>query len=88
MTDEANIISFINGVSAAGGGDGPEAVLDGLYDSIYKVGWRKDSLRFIFHIADAPPHGKEYTGSVGGDGFPSGCPCLIKIEDLANAMKD
>ena len=50
--------------------------------------WRKDSLRYIFHIADAPPHGKEYTGSTGGDGFPGGCPCGISIDSLAGALKE
>lgn len=45
-------------------GDYPEAVLDGLYDAATKISWRdakhKPSLRYIFHIADAPPHGKEF----------------------------
>lgn len=50
------------------------------------MSWRKDSLRYLFHIADAPPHGREYTGG-GGDGFPEGCPCGIKIETLAEGLK-
>ncbi len=87
LGEEASIISFISTVTAAGGGDGPESVLDGLYDSINKIAWRKDSLRYIIHIADAPPHGKEYTGG-SGDGFPDGCPCKIKIEDLAMQIKE
>jgi hypothetical protein len=56
-------------------------VLDGLYDSVYKISWRKDSTKYLFHIADAPPHGKEYNAS--GDGFPAGCPCAITIEKIA-----
>ena len=86
LTDEPTLQSFLGTVSAAGGGDGPESVLDGIYDSIHKVGWRDKSLRYIFHIADAPPHGREYTDG-SGDGFPSGCPCGIKIETLAEQMK-
>ena len=61
--------------------------MDGLYDSIHKAGWRDKSLRYIFHIADAPPHGKRYTGG-SGDGFPDGCPCGTDIEELAAAMKE
>lgn len=44
-------------------------------------------MRFLFHIADAPPHGTRYTGGVG-DGFSSGCPCKITIEPLAELMKE
>ena len=40
-------------------------------------------MRYLFHIADAPPHGREYTSGTG-DGFPDGCPCGIKIETLAD----
>ena len=61
--------------------------MDGLYHSIHSVGWRDKSLRYIFHIADAPPHGKRYTGG-SGDGFPEGCPCGIEIEKLAADMKE
>lgn len=87
LGDESNILSYLSSVSAAGGGDGPEAVMDGLYDSIFKISWRKDSMRFIFHIADAPPHGTEYTGG-SGDGFASGCPCGINIGRLAGGLKE
>lgn len=64
-------------MKAQGGGDGPEAVLDGLHDSATAVGWRALSQKFIFHIADAPSHGKIYTDS--HDAFPGGCPCGLTI---------
>jgi hypothetical protein len=73
-------------MGATGGGDGPEAVLDGLYDATNKITWRKDSYKYIFHIADAPPHGKEYVTS--GDGFPDGCPCKYTISKIAASMKE
>lgn len=82
LVDEAPLQAFLSTVTAKGGGDGPEAVLDGIHDSINNVGWRDKSLRYMFHIADAPPHGAIYTGGKG-DGFPSGCPCGLKIETLA-----
>ncbi len=87
LTDEPQIQEFLKTVTAAGGGDGPEAVMDGLFESIHNAGWRDKSLRYIFHIADAPPHGKRYTGG-SKDGFPSGCPCGNEIDELAAAMKE
>ncbi len=57
-------------LEASGGGDGPEAVTDGLYD-VVRLGWRPDAARAVVWFGDAPPHGVE----PGGDGFPGGCPC-------------
>lgn len=55
-------LNFIKKQDAAGGGDFPEAVFDGLLVSAKDSKWRKSFdkpiLRYIFHIADAPPHGK------------------------------
>lgn len=54
-----------------GGGDGAEAVADGLYDACYQLRWREHSHKVILLAGDAPPHGK------GGhkDRYPQGCPC-------------
>ena len=41
-------------------GDEPEAVLDGLNVAVNNVGWRDESVKFIYHILDAPCHGKKY----------------------------
>jgi len=66
-TDE-EIINHIENQSACGGGDYPEAALDGLLAAAKQINWRDSkstpSLRYIFHIADAPPHGEEF-------GYPS-----------------
>jgi hypothetical protein len=86
LTDKSTIERYISSVSASGGGDGPEAVLDGIHDAAHKISWRTDSCKFVIHIADAPPHGKLYVTS--GDGFPEGCPCGYKIENIASAFKD
>ncbi|XP_077980028.1 uncharacterized protein LOC144435308 [Glandiceps talaboti] len=56
-------------MSASGGGDGPEAVADGLYKSL-KLKWRPQATKVCVLIADAPPHGLDKSG----DGFPKGCP--------------
>ncbi len=61
----------IDGLQPAGGGDGPEAVYDGLAAACRELQWRPHACRLAVLIGDAPPHG------VGGHGdrFPHGCPC-------------
>ncbi|XP_077980029.1 uncharacterized protein LOC144435309 [Glandiceps talaboti] len=56
-------------MSASGGGDGPEAVADGLHKAL-KLKWRPQATKVCVLIADAPPHGLDKSG----DGFPKGCP--------------
>jgi hypothetical protein len=55
--DFAEIISFIKTVVADGGGDGPEAVLDGLAIAATDTHWDDSKNKLIIHIYDAPPHG-------------------------------
>jgi hypothetical protein len=57
-------------MEAAGGGDGPESVTDGLYDLV-RLDWRPRAARVVVWVGDAPPHGVVPSG----DGFPAGCPC-------------
>jgi hypothetical protein len=71
LTDDVpSIERGVMAMSAEGGGDGPEAVTDGLFD-IVRLGWRREATRTVIWIGDAPPHGV----SLNGDGFPNGCPC-------------
>ena len=53
------IQDFLKGVRADGGGDYPEAVLDGLATAATKCQWENKlgSRNVIIHIYDAPPHG-------------------------------
>jgi hypothetical protein len=47
----------IAGVGAAGGGDYPEDVQQGLYDALTKPTWRgPGTVKLMFLIGDAPPH--------------------------------
>lgn len=48
----------LRGVYAAGGGDTPEALNEGIHDAIWNVDWREqeDTVRMVFLVADAPPH--------------------------------
>ncbi len=43
---------------ADGGGDGPEAVNEALYDAIHSISWSQDpqSYQVVFLVGDAPPH--------------------------------
>lgn len=47
---------FMREAEAYGGGDIPEAVLDGVETAVDKAGWSKDARRAIVVIGDAPPH--------------------------------
>ncbi|CCU97435.1 unnamed protein product [Malassezia sympodialis ATCC 42132] len=59
----------LNGLFAAGGGDGPEAMTAAL-KAASDLDWRPDAAKMAILITDAPPHGiGEY-----GDGFPNGSP--------------
>jgi hypothetical protein len=73
-------------LSAKGGGDGPEAVLDGLNDAVSKISWRERSFKFIYHILDSPPHGKMFTNLE--DGYPKGCPCNLDYRDIMTEMRN
>eukprot|EP00735_Rhodelphis_limneticus_P000718 TRINITY_DN11239_c0_g1::TRINITY_DN11239_c0_g1_i1::g.758::m.758 TRINITY_DN11239_c0_g1::TRINITY_DN11239_c0_g1_i1::g.758 ORF type:complete len:480 (-),score=69.22,sp/Q6B9X6/VWKA_DICDI/34.36/4e-19,VWA_2/PF13519.1/1.1e-17,VWA/PF00092.23/8.6e-10,Med25_VWA/PF11265.3/8.2e-05 TRINITY_DN11239_c0_g1_i1:342-1637(-) len=59
----------VDWMQASGGGDGPEAVADGMYEAS-KLPYRPNATKFCILIADAPPHGL----GESGDGFPNGCP--------------
>ena len=82
LTDEGNILDFVTNIKAAGGHDTPEAVLEGLRDGL-NVNWRKNSHRYLIHVADAPPHGYLYTAN-DKDGFES----KVTVEEIANKMKE
>ncbi|KAL4439065.1 hypothetical protein ABPG74_008840 [Tetrahymena malaccensis] len=84
---------ILGNLQAQGGGDGPEAVMDGLFEGINKTNWRKDhdgtnSKRFIFHICDAPPHGIQYGGYSSDPNWQkNGCPCGITAEMIKNQLE-
>jgi hypothetical protein len=57
---EINMIQEkIDQIIVGGGGDYPEAVLDGIIEGIKSMSWREGSKRIAFLIGDAPPHGME-----------------------------
>ena len=56
----------------------PEDVQGGFHKAL-GMSWEKDSIRSVFHIADAPGHGKEICD--GYDRYPNGSPDGHKIQD-------
>lgn len=62
--DEFN--SALATLEADGGGDRPEAVLDGI-NELFNLKWRKDSERVVYLIGDAPPHTPYPTGLTNED---------------------
>ena len=71
LTDDIERVrAAVGRLSASGGGDGPEAVTDGLFD-VVRLDWRPAAARAVVWFGDAPPHGVEPSG----DSFAAGCPC-------------
>jgi Mg-chelatase subunit ChlD len=52
----AKVQHVINGLQADGGGDVPEAVMDGLWDALQDSQWRASSYKTIVLVGDAPAH--------------------------------
>jgi len=57
LMDVKKIKDKISEIQVDGGGDYPEAVLDGIIDGANDMNWRDGSRRIAFLIGDAPPHG-------------------------------
>jgi|GEM_PF-1655322 len=72
----------IDSLKAHGGGDGPEAVLDGLHAGL-KAKWHDYSHKVLLLVGDAPPHG----AGASGDHWPKGCPCGLSIEKVLAQAK-
>lgn len=70
-------------MQASGGGDGPEAVVDGLRDAL-ALRWNLMAQKAILLVGDAPPHGQHG----GGDGFPKGCPCGWSMWQIAERLNE
>ena len=80
FTDNVDEVKkYIQGVSATGGGDFPEDVVGGLRKCLDQD-WTPGSKRQVFHIFDAPCHGKKYCD--GWDSYPNGSPEGLELEPL------
>jgi hypothetical protein len=84
---ENKIIEFIkNNISAKGGGDIPEAVLPGLRAAVTNLSWADNAYKIVFHLANSPPHGKQYF--LGKDDYPNGCPLGNTIGSVSKLFKE
>ncbi|MSR75470.1 MAG: VWA domain-containing protein [Planctomycetes bacterium] len=52
-------VHFLEGVKPDGGGDSPEAVLEGLKTALQRLEWNSNSKRVILLVGDAPPHDED-----------------------------
>ena len=59
--DIEQVVYFLNGVRADGGGDHPEAVQDGLRWAVRKNEFRPRARKVILLFGDAPPHPQDLT---------------------------
>ena len=73
-------------LKARGGGDAPEAMFDGLLEAT-NLDWSEKSKRFVFLVADSPPHGQPKFHNFK-DSHPKGCPCGIDEYKVLNRFKD
>jgi hypothetical protein len=73
-------------VKATGGGDTPEDVLGGLNAAINRMSWR-NTTRVLFHICDAPPHGRRFYNVSMGDDYPSGDPNGLTAEGVLGNLR-
>ena len=74
----------IKGLKANGGGDAPEAVLDGIVAACSELGWWKHSRRLMVLVGDSPPHGV----GAHGDAFSQGCPCGETIASVTRLAEE
>lgn len=74
---------WLDGCSAQGGGDCPEAVADALHD-VLKLSWREEATKICVLISDAPPHGL----AEAGDSFPDGCPAGLDPIDITRQLAE
>ncbi|WVQ84234.1 hypothetical protein IAT38_006386 [Cryptococcus sp. DSM 104549] len=63
---------YLKGLSASGGGDGPEAVTAGMAAALTQLQWRREAAKMVVLVADAPPHGIGESGDQIRGGDPDG----------------
>lgn len=72
--------AFLEKLSATGGGDPPEAVLDGLNDAVTKLSWNDNTEKLLFLLLDNPGHGVRF-------GTNYDCPCNLHEREILTEMK-
>lgn len=80
FTDFSTAHNFLENLSASGGGDPPEAVLDGLDEAVNKLTWNENTEKILFLLLDNPGHGIRW-------GTSYDCPCKLHEKDILIKMK-
>jgi hypothetical protein len=80
--DGVSLQAALELLQPSGGGDGPEAVLDGLVAAA-NLQWRHEADRLCYLVGDAPPHGY----AAGGDSWPHGCPCRATPNGVVELLR-
>lgn len=83
VTSTNKMSENLAGLSAEGGGDGPEALTAGLF-AAKGLKWREKSAKVVVLIADAPPHGLGESGDGFPDGDPDGLDPLVLAREMSN----
>ena len=83
--DIAYFKSFVSKIQADGGGDAAEDVFGGL-EKAGELQWSAPT-RILFHVADAPCHGRQYHDGVLDD-YPNGDPRGLKAKYLLKVLED
>ncbi|CAK9784954.1 hypothetical protein CC85DRAFT_243105 [Cutaneotrichosporon oleaginosum] len=82
-SDIAQVQDYLKGLTAAGGGDGPEAVTAAMAACLTELEWRREAARMVVLIADAPPHGIGESGDQIKQGDPDGHDPLVVARTMA-----
>jgi hypothetical protein len=85
FTDVDTLLRSIDEIHAEGGDDLAEDVYIGMLE-LTQSEWAEADIRFIFHIADAPPHGIDFHSVWLSDNFPQTPkePLLNVLTQLSN----
>ncbi|CAE8595960.1 unnamed protein product [Polarella glacialis] len=92
VSDVTALENFLSRIRPTGGGDFPEDVVGGLHNAVCLEWPQHGGTRVLFHIGDAPPHGR--TGGGGqhyhnqGDDHPDGHPSDVPLNTLFQKIRE
>ncbi|WWD18808.1 hypothetical protein CI109_103263 [Kwoniella shandongensis] len=78
-----DVQNYLKGLTASGGGDGPEAVTAGMAATLTELEWRREAAKMVVLVADAPPHGIGESGDQIKGGDPDGHDPLVIARTMA-----
>lgn len=85
FTDVEDLLESIEDVYALGGDDEAEDVAGGM-ERARQLNWADADVRSVFHIADAPAHGREYHDIGVSDRYPRGDPDGISPKNIIGSF--